>query len=108
MVDQIGSERDTEALRRALASQGEAVAEAARGIGLALKDRALEEASPAQDKLISDFRLVLSDFQRAQRLCAEREAGSFPRREVPGGPGAGATVGRAKQTRYLAFNTWLN
>ncbi|CAG9464889.1 unnamed protein product [Pedinophyceae sp. YPF-701] len=84
MVDQLGSSRDTLSHRQALKEVGEAVAGAARDLSSEIKvlsrsgDFDSHEVA-ARQRLVSDFKTVLSDFQASQKVCTRREAQSLPK-----------------------------
>ena len=90
LVDALGSVKDTKELRSKIASERENISKQARDANAKLKTlgREMDSVAPAatakavHSRLISDLQGVLKEFQRAQRLCAEKEMQFVPR-ETP-------------------------
>jgi len=84
-VDSLGTGKDTKELRGKLNKQRESIGRVAKECSLAVKRLAQSVTNSDDDgrtthvaqhqKLVKDFHVVLKDFQRAQRTCAEREQG---------------------------------
>ena len=87
LVDALGSAKDTKELRAKIAQERENISRQARDANAKLKTlgREMDSVSPAatvkavHSRLISDLQGVLKEFQRAQRLCAEKEMQFVPR-----------------------------
>ena len=81
LVDALGTGKDTRELRGKLNTQRESIGGMAKEASLAVKRLASGGRSDDQkaQKLVRDFHGVLKEFQKAQRLCAEREATFAPR-----------------------------
>ncbi len=81
LVDALGTGKDTRELRGKLNAQRESIGGMAKEASLAVKRLASGGRSDDQkaQKLVRDFHGVLKEFQKAQRLCAEREATFAPR-----------------------------
>ena len=82
MVDALGTSKDTRDLRGKLNAQRESIGGMAKEASLAVKRLASGGRSDDQkaQKLVRDFHGVLKEFQRAQRVCAEREATFLPQK----------------------------
>jgi len=92
-VDVLGTGKDTRELRTKLHDQREKLGVMARDASLAVKRlaQAVTSAMDVEDedkaahvakhqKLVKDFHAVLKDFQKAQRMCAERESTFLPQK----------------------------
>lgn len=87
LVDALGSAKDTKELRTKIAQERENISRQARDANAKLKTlgREMDSVSPVatvkavHSRLISDLQGVLKEFQRAQRLCAEKEMQFVPR-----------------------------
>lgn len=91
LVDSLGTPKDTRDLRLRLHRQRDALGQIAKDTTAAVKrlsDLAATggpAAKATQTKLVKDFQAVLKEFQKAQRLCAEREGTFLPQgAERPG------------------------
>lgn len=91
LVDSLGTPKDTRDLRLRLHRQRDALGQIAKDTTAAVKrlsDLAATggpTAKATQTKLVKDFQAVLKEFQKAQRLCAEREGTFLPQgAERPG------------------------
>lgn len=102
MVDQMGSRKDTKDFRARLREVGEDIGVLAKKTSAAFrKTSPTPEAKQRHAKLLSDFQNVLGEFQRSQRLCAEKGAATMPkstpvkkkRRARQGAPAAEDGVG---------------
>lgn len=84
LVDSLGTPKDTRDLRLRLHRQRDALGQIAKDTTAAVKrlsDLAGSGGSTAkatQTKLVKDFQAVLKEFQKAQRVCAEREGTFLP------------------------------
>lgn len=87
LVDALGTAKDTRELRTKIATERENISKQARDANAKLKTlgREMDSVAPAatvkavHSRLISDLQGVLKEFQRAQRLCAEKEMQFVPR-----------------------------
>lgn len=100
-VDAIGGKHDTPESRAKLHETRDAIASLAKTASNAVKRLSTQssssEAAQAQHaKLARDLQAVLSDFQRAQRICAERERMYSPQ------PASAAATQRAASERHEA------
>lgn len=91
LVDSLGTPKDTRDLRLRLHRQRDALGQIAKDTTAAVKrlsDLAATggpTAKATQTKLVKDFQAVLKEFQKAQRICAEREGTFLPQgAERPG------------------------
>jgi syntaxin 7 len=93
LVDALGTPKDTRDLRMRLHRQRDSLGQIAKDTTAAVKrlsdlvGNGGPGAKATQTKLVKDFQAVLKEFQKAQRLCAEREAAFIPQ------GGAGSSSG---------------
>ena len=82
LVDALGTGKDTRELRGKLNAQRESIGGMAKEASAAVKRLASGGRADDQkaQKLVRDFHGVLKDFQKAQRVCAEREATFLPQK----------------------------
>ena len=95
-VDSLGTGKDTRELRAKLNKQRESIGRTAKECSLAVKRLAQSVTNSDDDgrsthvaqhqKLVKDFHVVLKDFQKAQRTCAERESAFLPQRDPARSP----------------------
>jgi syntaxin 7 len=105
-VDSLGTGKDTKELRGKLNKQRESIGRVAKECSLAVKRLAQSVTNSDDDgrtthvaqhqKLVKDFHVVLKDFQKAQRTCAERESTFLPQRDPARSPSR--TYGAAEDT----------
>ena len=116
LVDALGTAKDTKEMRVKIATERENISRQARDANAKLKTlgREMDSVAPAatakavHSRLISDLQGVLKEFQRAQRLCAEKEMQFVPR-DTPKKPaknaaqkgGAGAALGDEQEKASL-------
>ena len=100
-VDMLGTKKDTETHREKLRQLGEQVGVLAKKTTANLKELKVNKGKKGkteQAKLLKDFQSVLTEFQKAQRLCHERKRLSMPvKTPVKSRRGGGAnrrTLGR--------------
>ena len=84
LVDALGTPKDTRDLRLRLHRQRDSLGQIAKDTTAAVKrlsdlvNSGGPSAKATQTKLVKDFQAVLKEFQKAQRLCAERESAFIP------------------------------
>lgn len=109
LVDALGTPKDTRDLRLRLHRQRDALGQIAKDTTAAVK-RLSELASSGgptakatQTKLVKDFQAVLKEFQKAQRVCAERESAYLPQGadRAPPGPFDGVVTGSYQRSESI-------
>jgi syntaxin 7 len=82
-VDALGTGKDTRELRAKLNAQRESIGGMAKEASSAVKRLARDGRDDSKSqKTVRDFHGVLKEFQKAQRICAERESAFLPQKNT--------------------------